>query len=493
LNDRLKRLICVAAFALSACAAAPEFEVAVDEPPSPAPEYALGELPFPETFNELAFSGSPIGFTYLGVEPTADDEYRIHSQAFMNLNLIATEKVSVVNSVSTVDSKLRLKTFDYRYWVDGVESRISGQVDGLELTADVTRNGQSNQRTVTLKHPVLASAALALVPALRGLEVGRKYNFSFLDGETLRVKRVQQTVQAYEQSDEFGENAFRILSNVQGQAVRTWMSAQGQPLFESSMGGIVTAKTTDVDASRQSVVERVIDKDSAYERLGRVVTSAAVKDASSVLSISVVLAGLSDPASVPSDLYQYCEPVDNGLLCETSTPALATKIVGSSSADTVMYLRASDSVPATAPSVAALAADLRADEPAGTIKAIVDWIANHLTLKVGSTGGVTEVIDNRQGGVRGHVLLYTALARRLQIPTRAVHGIAYSEKQKSFMFHSWAESWLNGLWHRIDPVLHQLPADGTHLALIKGDSAAATMPLLALMGRLEARVVDVKY
>ena len=259
------------------------------------------------------------------------------------------------------------------------------------------------------------------------------------------------------------------------------------------MGGIVTAKTTDVDASRQSVVERVIDKDSAYERLGRVVTSAAVKDASSVLSISVVLAGLSDPASVPSDLYQYCEPVDNGLLCETSTPALATKIVGSSSADTVMYLRASDSVPATAPSVAALAADLRADEPAGTIKAIVDWIANHLTLKVGSTGGVTEVIDNRQGGVRGHVLLYTALARRLQIPTRAVHGIAYSEKQKSFMFHSWAESWLNGLWHRVDPVLHQLPADGTHLALIKGDSAAATMPLLALMGRLEARVVDVKY
>jgi hypothetical protein len=487
----LKRMLPVSTIVLSACASAPEFEVAVDEPPSPAPVYALGELPFPETFNELAFNGSPIGFTYLAVEPQGHDEYIIRSQAFMNLNLIATEKVSVVNSVSTVDSKLRLKTFDYRYWVDGVESRITGVVNGLELTAEVTRNNHVDQQTVTLLRPVLASAALALVPALRGLEVGRTYNFSFFDGEKLRVKIVQQTVQAYEQSDEVEENAFRILSNVQGQGVKTWMSAKGQPLFESSMGGIVTARSTDINASAQSVVERVIDNQSTYELLGRVPTEPGVAHAESVIGMSVALDGLSDLFDVRSDLFQYCEPVDDAVHCETSAPRLDTKIIGSSFDGSDAYLQSSDSVPTDAEAVVAVAAEIGSGEPVPTIVAIVDWMAQHITLEPAATSDVVEVLGLRQAGVRGNVLLYAALARRLQIPTRVVHGIAYSGGRESFVFHSWAESWLNGLWHRVDPVFGQLPADGTHIVLMEGESAETTMPLLTLMGRLEVRVLDV--
>ena len=488
----LKFLSPIAAIVLGACAATPEFEASVDEPPTPAPVYSLADLPYPETFNQLAFNGSPIGFTYLGIEALADEQYRIHSQAFMNLNLIATEKVSVVNSVSVVDSNLRLKEFDYRYWVDGVESHISGAVTGLELTADVVRNGHLEQRTVALKRPVLPSAALALVPAMRGLEIGREHNFSFLDGETLRVKVVQQSVQTYESSDEVVENAFKILSNVQGQAVRTWMSADGQPLFESSMGGIVTAKTTELESSRQAVIDSVLDKQDSHRQLARVVSDVEIEAPEAVTSLQIVLDGLPASLEIPSDLFQYCESGAQGVVCETSSPALDTKIIGTSFDDTAAYLSASDTVSADADEVGEVAAMFDGLDEATAIAAVLPWLASNIKLESGVTTTAADVLENRRGGVRGQVLLYAAVARRLQIPTRVLHGIVYSQAHKSFVYHCWAESWIDGLWHRVDPVARQLPADGTHIALIEGETLAAPTPLFEMMGRLRVRVLDVR-
>jgi hypothetical protein len=63
---------------------------------------------------------------------------------------------------------------------------------------------------------------------------------------------------------------------------------------------------------------------------------------------------------------------------------------------------------------------------------------------------------------------------------------------KGFLYHSWAESYV-GAWVTVDPALGQMPADATHLKLVEGDSPAEMAPLAGIIGRVKAKVIELKY
>ena len=76
------------------------------------------------------------------------------------------------------------------------------------------------------------------------------------------------------------------------------------------------------------------------------------------------------------------------------------------------------------------------------------------------------------------------------IPTRVVSGLVYME-EAGFLYHTWAESFV-GYWIAVDPTFDQIPADATHIKLIEGESFCDLSPLVNVIGRLQATVVDYK-
>jgi transglutaminase-like putative cysteine protease len=103
------------------------------------------------------------------------------------------------------------------------------------------------------------------------------------------------------------------------------------------------------------------------------------------------------------------------------------------------------------------------------------------------------VLRTREAECQGHAYLYAALARALGIPTRLANGIVYSEQFDGFLFHTWAESLVNGRWIAVDPTFGTVPADATHVKLIEGETLAQLVPLADWVGRLKVRVLAVEY
>jgi transglutaminase-like putative cysteine protease len=95
------------------------------------------------------------------------------------------------------------------------------------------------------------------------------------------------------------------------------------------------------------------------------------------------------------------------------------------------------------------------------------------------------VLERQKGDCNEHAVLFTALARAAGLPARIAAGVVYLNG--AFYYHAWSEVWL-GQWVSMDPVLHQFPADATHVKLVQG-GPEAHLTLLQVIGRLGIEVV----
>ena len=100
-----------------------------------------------------------------------------------------------------------------------------------------------------------------------------------------------------------------------------------------------------------------------------------------------------------------------------------------------------------------------------------------------------DVLDGKQAECQGHTYLYAAFARALEIPTKVANGIVYADEYQGFLYHTWAESLVNGHWIAIDPTFYQMPADATHIKLVEGEHPSELLALVNLIGKIKLRVI----
>ncbi|HQE84349.1 MAG TPA: transglutaminase-like domain-containing protein, partial [Candidatus Hydrogenedentes bacterium] len=100
-----------------------------------------------------------------------------------------------------------------------------------------------------------------------------------------------------------------------------------------------------------------------------------------------------------------------------------------------------------------------------------------------------EVLKSRVGDCNEHTVLFAALARSVDIPTRIALGVVWSEELDGFYYHAWPEVFV-GEWLWMDPTLGQTVADATHVKLLTGDIERWPR-LLPFLGKLRIEVTEV--
>lgn len=86
------------------------------------------------------------------------------------------------------------------------------------------------------------------------------------------------------------------------------------------------------------------------------------------------------------------------------------------------------------------------------VRAICDWVFEHLDYTPGSTGPTTTATDvllQREGVCRDYAHLMITLCRGLGIPARYVSGYAVNLQPPDF--HGFVEAFLDGNWYLFDP------------------------------------------
>jgi transglutaminase-like putative cysteine protease len=126
------------------------------------------------------------------------------------------------------------------------------------------------------------------------------------------------------------------------------------------------------------------------------------------------------------------------------------------------------------------------DSPRTKVINIMDWLATHIERRpVVSIPSALATLEQGRGDCNEHAVLFTALARALGIPAQVEAGIVYLRGR--FYYHAWNRVYLDK-WVTVDALFGQLPADVTHIRLVRG-SMANQLDLLGVLGRLTIKVI----
>ncbi|HEX7043772.1 MAG TPA: transglutaminase-like domain-containing protein [Burkholderiales bacterium] len=481
----LRTLLLAPIIALSGCASL-YFEDA-GAPPQPPPRHELAAWPYREYWTGIVFNGNKIGFSRLRIEPEEPGLYRLVSEASLRLRFLGIDKIVRLVGTDWVDEELRLQRFAHDYHLDGSDLALRGRVERGLLRVEIVRDGEATVEEHTLDEAIYPAAALPLVPVQRGLAVGRRYAYLVYDGQAQSLARAEQTIEGYERSELFEGPAFKVRNRLHGHSATTWIDARGYPVFELALNGVLISALEDEASAKRYLVAASLSKDEVLLDFSLIRPDRPLPQARSLEALKIAFTGLDFAALPPADRRQRCTAAGTETICEIRATDWLEPAV-----DPARYLASTLTVPAAHPRLRAVAADAAAGarSDAERVERLIAWIERNIRKEAADVFSALDVLDRRRAECQGHAYLYAAFARSLDIPTRVVNGIAYSEAYGGFLYHSWNESFVDGAWRAVDPTFGQARADATHVKLIEGERPADLLPLADLVGRLAARVLE---
>jgi hypothetical protein len=466
-----------------------------DAGPPPAPvRYELAHLPFSEYWTGIVFNGEKIGFTHFAVRriPGEPPRFDIRSEASFLLRFLGIEKQVVLRSHDVVHEDLSLAEFSYDYYIDGSDMRLTGKHEGGEIIATIVTGGRSSEQRLAAEGKVYPSSVIGLYPVVNGLTPGRDYRYRVYSGELQALADVEQRVVAYQKSELFAGNAFKVETSLHGQNATTWFDHHGRPLLELTLRGVMISALEDEDNARRYVALGALNKKESLVEFSLIRPDAPIDHPRRVTALKVAVSGVD--RLPPSDRAQRCVPQRDEAVCEIRGAVVETVDASELAALREKYLRPSVTVQSQDPAIRRLAGELGAGSaaPGEQIAGILRWLDTNVEKAPLDVFSALDVLANRRAECQGHAYLYAALARAAGIPTRVVNGLAYSETLNGFLYHSWAESLVGSDWIGVDPTLGQTPIDATHIKLIEGEQLADLVPLLDWTGRAKIRVLAVE-
>jgi hypothetical protein len=455
---------------------------------APAPEQparrALADLPVREYWTGLVFNGDKVGFTRtaLRAEPGEPGRFAIQSEAAMVLRVFGFGKTVDLRAEDVVDAELNLLRFEHDHNLDGNRLRVNGQVTAGTLEVTIHNAGREHQQRIALDGPLLPASAIAFVPIVRGLAVGREYRYRIYSSESQRVLDVDQRVTGFQTSDLFLGSAFRVETAAMGQRTTAWVDSRGLPLLEMTLNGVMISALEGESEARRYLALAALNKRESLLAFSLIRPERPLPDARATRSMTMALSGVPWPP--PSDGRQKCTsaPTEPGSV----TCVVGTDAVGSEG-DDAAYLRPSLAAPSDAALVRETASAIvgNAEDPEQRVERLLAWMRANIRRTPVDAYSALDVLERREAECQGHAYLLAAFARSLGLPTRVVNGLAYSEQFQGFLYHTWVETRIGSSWEAIDPTFAQRRADATHLKLIEGESAGDLLPLVEWVGKVK--------
>jgi hypothetical protein len=468
--------------------------------PLPQSSYSnLSKLPYTEYWAGIVFNGAKIGFSHFNIsaaEETAGN-FDIHSEAALHIRFLMFDKHINMKSYDQVAPDLSMQQFSYEYDFDGSKMKLIGQLldDTLEVEI-ITRGNVSSQR-FPVEDKIYPLSVINLYPVIHGFEIGQTYAYQVYDGETQTISTVNQEILAYEESDLFDGTAYKMKTRLHGQEVTTWIDPSGRPVLEMSLGGVIISALENEKTAVQYLTQAALNKEDVLLNFSLIKSNIDIPDPDQISFLKVILSGFDKTFDVPVDKRQDCEPLGEELICriDSRLPDGSGYADSSENPTVRRYVLPSYIIPSNNQRIRETASDIVKDtqDIKRRIELLLEWIQTHIEQKPVDVITAMDVLEGKQAECQGHTYLYAAFARALGIPTKVANGIVYADEFQGFLYHTWAESLVNGHWIAIDPTFYQMPADATHIKLVEGEHPSELLPLVNLIGKINLRVIAAEH
>jgi hypothetical protein len=317
---------------------------------------------------------------------------------------------------------------------------------------------------------------------LGGLEKEKTREFSIFDPATLGIRKIAVTRSADEMIPIMGKRVLtqKLCADFMGAKHCAWLDKDGDILKETGLLGLSMEKV-----SPEKAKEGISTSQSAdFAQIASIPSNSTIAEPSKLTRIEIKIDGINNVSMLSGGR----QNVEKSLLTITK------ERIPQKPAETIpvflqAYLKPSPFVQSDHEQIQAQVKKITSpgDSPQERIRKIVGWVYKNIAKKpVLSVPNAVEVLNNKIGDCNEHAVLTAALLRAAGIPAQIEAGLVYLNGR--FYYHAWNTAYL-GDWVTVDSVFNQIPADVTHLRLVRGEGGEQ-LDLLGIMGKIKLEVIS---
>jgi transglutaminase-like putative cysteine protease len=428
--------------------------------------------------------GKRTGYSHTELRPQSEG-YILSEELLLRLNFLGDIQEIITWVQATLESDFSVKSFTFRLKAGPIHYNLRGGVMDGKLVLVSQMAGQEQIQELQLSHPIYLSSGFKSFLARQRLREGDTYKLALFDPATMSQTVVPLRVEGKEDVTVGSHTllAYRVVMEFHGVQLKAWVTPYGELLKEEGFLGLTLIRSDGHDAREGFDTFEAAD----LVHQASVVPDRAIANPRELKRLRVQLTDIPNEGWDLAGGRQHWHNGELSITRESLGEIRPVKIpLGGS--ELSQDLQPSFLVQSDAPALRDQAIDIVGEEKDGlrATRLLAAWVYQTLDKRPTlSVPNALAVYTLQAGDCNEHSVLFAALARAVGIPTRIVSGLLYSEGR--FYYHAWNEVYL-GEWLAVDSVMNQIPADPTHIRLIRG-GVERQVRLVSLLGRLGIKVM----
>ena len=444
-------------------------------------------------WKEIFLKGKKVGYALNSINQF-ENSYYLQDELFLKLNLMGFEKGLYTITQSSVDSNFRMKNFLFRINSGVINYSISGKVEGNLLKVKTGSGKGAKITELRLPEiPMISSGVDQLFKKIQ-LVPGESHRMSFFDPSTMTQKEVVFNVKAIEKIkiNYLEYDACRIESEMWGNKLTFWVDMNGGDILrEEGFMGLTMVKSSAANAPAN-----LEDGSDDFYEITAVETDKKIPGADRLIMLKLKPTGINNAEFDMSGLTTDRQEFSDNIITVTKErepfkPGYSIPYHGDN-AELKKYLAPEFNIQSDDSEIIEKAIEItgKIKSPVAVSKRMMEWVYSYISKQpVVSIPSALEVLHSKTGDCNEHATLLTALLRSAGIPARISVGLVYIREK--FFYHAWVEAY-TGQWITLDPTLNQVPADVTHISLLRGN-IDKQVEIMGLIGKLKIEVMDFEY
>lgn len=387
----------------------------------------------------------------------------------------------------------KLNDFEFKLNSLGLNLETKGRREDNKLIFNTSTVSGSSEFSIEIyKEPIVTSYINKWVVD-KGLEVGKKYEtYIFEPSMLLMGSKLEDLIATIEvvakEKIEIPIGTFDTIKytvNFNGSVSHIWITDKGELIKDVSSLGLIAIKEKE-DLYQNENLERVDITEKTAISANQTIDNPRKLD-----RLEVKLSGLAslDEFDLHDRNRQFLS--DDLLVIKTEDISSFKYLTTIPNKGTVVqeYLNPTNLIQSKNDNIIKLSKNIVGEtkNPIDKVSLINSWIYNNLEKKPTiSIPNALDVLKTKSGDCNEHSVLFTALTRSLDIPTKIILGIVYLNGK--FYYHAWNEVFL-GKWVSVDSTLNQLPVDASHIKFLEGDISRSS-EIMKLVGKLNLQIID---
>ena len=446
-----------------------------------------------QTWKEIFLKGKKVGYAINSVN-RFENNYYIQDELYLKLSLMGFEKGLYSITQSGVDNDFRLKNFFFKMKSGVIDYSISGKVEGNTLSIK-TGTGK-NKKTTKMKLTEIPMVTGSVDQLFRDIKLvpGESHRLSFFDPSTMAQNEAVFNVKDREKIkiNYMEYDTYRVECEMLGNHLTFWVDMNGGDILkEEGFMGLTIIKSNAANAPAN--IEE--GSDDFYD-IAAVDTDKKIPDTGRLIMLKLKPDGIDNTEFDTSELNTQRQVFSNGIVTVTKErePFKISYNIPYTGEDNEFkkYLVPEFNIQSDNREIKEKAIEIakKVKTPTAVSKRMMEWVYTNISKQpVVSIPSALEVLHTRIGDCNEHATLLTALLRAVGIPARISVGLVYTRER--FFYHAWVEAY-TGQWITLDPTLNQMPADVTHISLLRGN-IDKQVEIMGLIGKIKIEVLDFEY